>query len=121
MEKANRPLNFVVKILLGGIAVLIAEFLLEGIHIDSFITGFILAAVIILINITLKPILIILTLPITLLTLGLFLLVINALMIMLADKIIPGFEVDGFWWAILFAIVLSIINSLFGNNLNPAD
>lgn len=114
-------MNFLVKILLGGIAVLIAEFLLSGIHIDTVMTGFILAAVIILINITLKPLLIILTLPITVLTLGLFLLVINALMIMLADRIMPGFQVDGFWWAILFAIVLSVINSLFGNNLNLTD
>ncbi len=121
MKKTNKPLNFIVKILLGGVAVLIAEFLLPGIHIDTVITGFILAAVIILINITLKPILVILTLPITVVTLGLFLLVINALMIMLADRIIPGFQVEGFWWAILFAIVLSVINSLFGNNLNQAD
>ncbi|WP_192349902.1 phage holin family protein [Algoriphagus sp. Y33] len=121
MEKSNRPLNFLVKILLGGIAVLIAAFLLPGIHIDTVMTGFILAAVIILINVTLKPILVILTLPITFLTLGLFLLVINALMIMLADRIIPGFQVDGFWWAVLFAVVVSMINSLFGNDLNPSD
>ena len=121
MEKTNKPLNLLVKIILGGIAVLIAEYFLSGIHIDNFMTGFILAAVIILINITIKPLLVILTLPITVVTLGLFLLVINALMIMLADRIIPGFQVDGFWWAVLFAIVLSIINSLFGNNLNPSD
>ncbi|WP_439487270.1 phage holin family protein [Algoriphagus sp.] len=118
MGTRNKPLDLLVKILLGGIAVLIAEFFLNGIHIDTFMTGFLLAAVIILINITLKPVLIVLTLPITLLTLGIFLLVINALMIMLADHIIPGFTVDGFWWAVLFAIVVSIINSLFGNNLN---
>lgn len=121
MQQNNKPMNFLVKILLGGIAVLIAEFLLAGIHIDSFLTGFILAAVIILINITLKPLLIILTLPITVLTLGLFLLVINALMIMLAERIIPGFQVDGFWWAILFAILVSVINSLFGNSLNSSS
>ncbi|MEB2779246.1 phage holin family protein [Algoriphagus sp. C2-6-M1] len=121
MENTNRSFSFLVKILLGGIAVLIAEFFLTGIHIDTIVTGFILAAVIILINITLKPLLIILTLPITVLTLGLFLLVINALMIMLADRIIPGFQVDSFWWAILFAILLSVINSLFGNNLNQSD
>ncbi|WP_425638714.1 phage holin family protein [Algoriphagus yeomjeoni] len=114
-------MNFLVKILLGGISVLIAEFFLSGIYIDTFITGFILAAVIILINVTLKPLLVVLTFPITIVTLGLFLLVINALMIMLADRIIPGFQVDSFWWAILFAIVLSIINALFGNNLNAAD
>ena len=65
-------MNFLVKILLGGISVIIAEYLIPGIHIDTAMTGFILAAVIILINLTLKPILIILTLPITILTLGLF-------------------------------------------------
>lgn len=118
MERAQ---NFLVKILLGGISVLIAEFLLPGVHIDDFMTGFILAAVIILINLTLKPILILLTLPLTLITFGLFLLVINALMILLADHFIDGFSVEGFWWAILFAIVLSIINSLFGNRMNSGD
>lgn len=118
MDKAQ---SFLVKILLGGISVLIAEFLLPGVHIDDFLTGFLLAAVIILINLTLKPILILLTLPLTLITFGLFLLVINALMILLADHFIDGFSVEGFWWAILFAIVLSIINSLFGNRMDSGD
>jgi putative membrane protein len=115
MDKAQ---SFLVKILLGGISVLIAEYLLPGIHIDNFLTGFILAAFIILINLTLKPLLILLTLPITLITFGLFLLVINALMILFADHVIEGFRVDGFWWAILFAIVLSLLNSLLGNRLD---
>lgn len=118
MDKAQ---SFLVKILLGGISVMIAEFLLPGVHIDDFLTGFLLAAVIILINLTLKPILILLTLPLTLVTFGLFLLVINALMILLADRFIDGFSVEGFWWAILFAIVLSIINSLFGNRMDSGD
>lgn len=113
--------SFLVKILLGGISVLLAEFLLPGVHIDDFMTGFILAAVIILINLTLKPIIILLTLPLTLITFGLFLLVINALMILLADHFIDGFSVDGFWWAILFALVLSVINSLFGNRMDSGD
>ncbi len=121
MESSSKAGSFLVKILIGGISVLIAEFLLPGIHIDSFITGFILAAVIILINLTIKPILILLTLPITIVTLGLFLLVINAAMLLLAAEIIPGFEIDGFWWALLFAVVLSIINSLFGNNLDSSN
>ncbi|MBN7816590.1 phage holin family protein [Algoriphagus pacificus] len=120
MENSNAASSFLVKILLGGISVLIAEFLIPGVHVDNFMTGFLLAAVIILINLTIKPILIVLTLPITLITLGLFLLVINAAMLLLAAKIIPGFEVDGFWWAVLFAIVLSIINSLFGNKLDSS-
>jgi len=118
MDKAQ---SFLIKIFLGGISVLIAEFLLPGVHIEDFMTGFLLAAVIILINVTIKPILILLTLPLTLITFGLFLLVINALMILLADRFIDGFSVDGFWWAILFAIVLSIINSLFGNRMDSGD
>jgi len=118
MAQQDKASSFLVKIILGGISVLIAEFFLSGIHIDSWVTGFLLAAILILINLTIKPLMIVLTLPLTLITFGLFLLVINALVIMLADKIIPGFQVDGFWWALFFAIVLSIINSLFGNNLN---
>ena len=61
---------------------------------------------------------ILLTLPITVVTFGLFLLVINALVILIAAYFIPGFDVDGFWWAMGFAIVLSIINGIFGNNLS---
>jgi putative membrane protein len=68
-------------------------------------------------NITIKPILIILTIPITLLTLGLFLLVINAILILIAAWIVPGFHVDGFWWALLFGLILALINSLLGVSL----
>lgn len=118
MDKAQ---SFFIKIFLGGISVLIAEFLLPGVHIDDFMTGFILAAVTIVINLTLKPILILLTLPLTLITFGLFLLVINALMVLLADYLIDGFKVDGFWWAILFAVVLGILNSFFGSRINSGN
>ncbi|MBB6328167.1 putative membrane protein [Algoriphagus iocasae] len=121
MGNQSKASSFLVKILIGGISVLIAEFFLKGIHIDTFMTGFILAAVIILINLLIKPILVFLTFPITIITLGLFLLVINAGVIIIADRIIPGFEVDGFWWALLFSIVLSIINSLFGNSLDADE
>ncbi|WP_297336043.1 phage holin family protein [Algoriphagus sp.] len=120
MAQRSLASTILIKILLGSIAVMIAAFFLPGIQIDGWITGILLAAVLILINLTIKPLMIILTLPLTILTLGLFLLVINALMILLADEIIPGFEVDGFWWALIFAILTSIINSLFGNNLNSS-
>lgn len=118
METKNKANTVLTKILLGGISVLIADFLLTGVSIDSWTTGFLLAAVIILINFTLKPILIILTLPITLVTLGLFLLVINAGVILLAAYFIPGFTVESFWWAMGFSLVLSLINGVFGNSLN---
>mgnify|MGYP005751635375 FL=1 len=92
--------------------------LLSGVVLDSWVTGFVLAGVIILINFTIKPILIILTLPVTLITFGLFLLVINAVVVLIAAYFIPGFTVDGFWWALGFAIVVSLINGVFGVNMN---
>ncbi len=118
MEQTNKATSVLTKILLGGISVLIADYLLKGVSIDTWTTGFILAAVIILINFTLKPVMIILTLPITLITFGLFLLVINAGVILLAAYFIPGFTVDSFWWALGFSLVLSLINGVFGNSLN---
>ena len=121
MQMQSKASTYLVKILLGGISVIIAEFLLPGIHLDGVVTGFILAAVIILINMSLKPLFIILTLLLTVITFGLFLLVVNALVILACDWLIEGFVVDGFWWALLFALVLSILNSLFGNSLDPVD
>lgn len=118
MSKINKPNSILTKIILGGISVLIADFLLSGAQIDSWMTGFLLAAVIILINFTLKPLMILLTLPITVITLGLFLLVINAAVILIAAYLVPGFEVDGFWWSLGFALVLSLINGVFGNSLS---
>lgn len=118
MSNSSKAGSILTKIILGGISVLIAEFLLSGVHVDTWITGFLLAAVIILLNLTLKPLMILLTLPVTVVTFGLFLLVINALVILIAAYFIPGFDVDGFWWAMGFAIVLSIINGIFGNNLS---
>ena len=106
-------MKFLVKLILYSVAIMLTSYLLPGVHVDSFVTAFILAAVLALLNITLKPLLIILTIPITIFTLGLFLLVINALIILLADYIIPGAQIDGFWWALLFSLVVSILNGLF--------
>lgn len=97
---------------------LISDWILSGISLETWWTGFLLAAVIILINLTLKPLMVILTLPITFLSLGLFLLVINALVILMAAELIPGFYVEGFWWALAFSIVLSLVNGVFGNRLD---
>jgi len=104
--------NFLVRLLIMALAVMLTSYLLPGVHVESFWSAIILSLLLALLNVTLKPILIIITIPVTFLTLGLFLLVINALMILLADAILPGFIVDGFWWAVLFSIVLWIINSL---------
>jgi putative membrane protein len=86
---------------------------MKGVHVEHYGYALLVAAVLALANMIVKPVLIIFTIPITIFTLGLFLLVINALIIMLVDYLVPGFRVDGFWWALAFSIVLSIFNSLF--------
>ncbi len=93
------------------ISIFITAYILPGVFINSIGTAIVLAVVLGILNFILKPILVILTLPINILTLGLFTLVINAIIILLATKIVPGFSVDGLGWAILFAIILSIVFS----------
>jgi putative membrane protein len=96
--------------LVSTVAILITAYVLPGVHVSGLVAAFVLAVVLGAINLILRPILIMLTLPITILTLGLFVLVINALLVMLASYIVPGFAVDSFWAAFLFGIVLAIIN-----------
>jgi len=104
----------IVKLALTAIAVMIIAKFLPGIYLDdSLTTPLIVALVLAILNVLIKPLLIILTLPITILTLGLFLLVVNALIILLADKLIDGFGVSSIWTAILFSILLSILQSIF--------
>lgn len=118
MKNNSKATSYLTKILIGGISVLISDWFLSGVSVTDWMSGFLLAAVIILINMTLKPLMVIITFPITLLSFGLFLLVINAFVILMAAELIPGFQVDGFWWAMGFAICLSLINGVFGNNLS---
>lgn len=106
-------MNILLHWIISALAILVAAYLIPGITV-TLIGAFVLAVVLGLINITLKPILTILTLPLTIVTLGLFSLVVNAALILLAGLIVPGFIVAGFWAALLFAIVLSLINLLFG-------
>lgn len=106
-------MNFIIKLLLTGLAVLITSYILPGVATDNFLIALLVAAVLALLNALVKPILVIFTIPITILTLGLFLLVINALIILLADGIVPGFDVDGFWWALIFSIILSLVVAIF--------
>lgn len=120
MESTKRASSILTKIILGGISILIADYFLSGVTIDTWTTGFILAGVIILINFTIKPLMVILTFPITLITFGLFLLVINAFVILIAAYFITGFGVESFWWALGFSLVLSLINGIFGNSLNSS-
>ena len=104
--------NFLVRLLITALAIILTSYLLPGVHVENFLSALILSLLLALLNVTLKPILVIITIPVTFLTLGLFLLVINALMVLLAEALLPGFIVDGFWWAVAFSIVLWAINSL---------
>lgn len=105
-------MNFILRILLTAAAVLLIGNFLPGVHVESFAKSILVALVLGFLFAFLKPILVILTLPVTIITLGLFLLVINTLLILLADKIVPGFTVDGFWTAMIFSILLSIAQSI---------
>jgi len=110
-------MNFLAQLIVSAVAVIITALILPGVHIDSPLTGIIVAAVLALLNAVVKPILVILTIPITIVTLGLFLLVINAGMILLVSKLVPGFTVGGFWTALFFSIIMSLVMSVF-NSLN---
>lgn len=106
-------MSVIINWLVSAIAIVITAYILPGVQIENFLTALIVAVVLGFINAFIKPILIILTLPINIITLGLFTFVINALIIILIANLVPGFKVNGFWWALLFSIVLSVINSLF--------
>lgn len=105
-------MKFILRILLSAIAVVILSKILPHVSVDTYYTAIIVALVLSLLNFIVKPILVILTLPVTILTLGLFLLIINAIIILLADKLIDGFVVDGLWWALLFSLCLSFLQSI---------
>ncbi|MBV7269431.1 phage holin family protein [Winogradskyella luteola] len=105
-------MNTIIKLLLNAVAVFVLAEILNGVYVDNYVTSLIVAVVLSILNVLVKPVLVILTLPVTILTLGLFLFVINALIILLVDKLIDGFSVDGIWTAILFSILLSILQSL---------
>ncbi len=104
-------MRILLSLILSTLAVFVTTQIVPGSHVNSVTTAFIVAIVLGIINAFIRPILLILTLPINILTLGLFTLVIMALCSLLASAIVPGFHLDGFWWAMLFAVVLAVINS----------
>ncbi len=112
-------MKLIIRVLVTSILVLLISHFMKGVHVAGFGTALIVAVVLGLLNIFIKPILVILTLPVTILTLGLFLLIINAILILVCTEIVGGFEVDSFWTALLFSIILSLTQSvmykLFGD------
>jgi putative membrane protein len=98
--------------ILNAVALLAVAYILPGIAVASFGSALIAALVLGLLNTLVKPVLVLLTLPITVITLGLFLLVLNALVFWFAGSVLRGFRVEGFWWAMIGAVVYSIISWL---------
>lgn len=91
---------------------MILSYVMRGVRVDTFSTAIIVSVVLALLNLFIKPLIVLFTLPVTIFTLGLFLLVINALMILLCTEIVGGFEVDSFWTALLFSVILSLSQSI---------
>lgn len=113
--------KFITKTILTSVGILVASFLLKGVRVENTLIALLVAAVLGLLNSFVRPILIILTIPITVITLGVFLLFINAAMVYLATKIVDGFYVDGFWWALLFSFIVSIVSSILEKTINRFD
>lgn len=105
-------MSFLFKILLSALAVLAIAYILPGVQVEDYVTAIWVAVVVGLLFSILKPILVVLTLPVTILTLGLFLFVINAALILIANSLIDGFSVAGFWTALLFSILLTLFESV---------
>jgi putative membrane protein len=105
-------MKIIIRILITALLVLLIAHFMKGVRVDEFTTAITVAIVLALLNFFVKPVLVLFTLPVTFFTLGLFLLVINAIIILLCDHFVDGFKVDTFWTAMLFSIILSLSQSL---------
>jgi putative membrane protein len=105
-------MNLILKLIVNALVIFLVAFIVPGFHVANIFTALLIALVLGLVNITLKPILVLLTLPINILTLGLFTFVINAVLLMLVAAVVKGFNIDNFWAALLAALVISILHFL---------
>ena len=96
--------------LITTVAILITAYFLPGVMVRNLTAAVVTALVLGLINAIIRPILIVLTLPLTIVTLGLFIFILNALLVLLTGAIVPGFDVRNFWWALLFSLVFSVVS-----------
>ncbi len=112
-------MRWLLALLLNGLCVFAAGKVLPGVSVESYMTAVVAGLLLAIANTIVRPVLVLLTLPITLLTLGLFLLVINAAMVLLVDAILPGFEVAGFVWALVLSLVLAALNGFVRRRVNP--
>lgn len=113
-ELTNKIGKYILKIIISSFAVAITAWLLSGVHIGEpkYLNALMVAIVLSLLNSFIKPVLVFFSIPITIFSFGFFLLVINAIIILLASNIVEGFTVDGFWWAVAFSIIMSIVTAI---------
>jgi putative membrane protein len=111
----NHTGGIVRNLLVNTLSIFAASYVLSGIQVDSLVIALVLAIIMAVLNVTLKPLLILITIPLTVVTFGLFLLVVNVLVLYAAEALIDGFAIAGFWWAIAFSLLVTFVNGvLFG-------
>ncbi|MEX0662176.1 MAG: phage holin family protein [Balneolaceae bacterium] len=99
-------------LLINSLVIFFVAQILRGVEIKSYFTAIGVAILLGLINMIIKPVIVFLTLPVTILTLGLFILVINAWILMIIDKFVDGLSIKSFWWAVIYGILISILNGI---------
>ena len=110
-------MRFILRILIiAGVSYGLAQ-VLDGIHVNKFWTAMIFAVVLVVLNFFVKPLMILLTLPVTILTFGLFLFVINAAIVLLASRFVDGFRIDNFWWGLFLSLILTLVSSVLDKEL----
>lgn len=112
-------MKFILKVLVSAIAVFISAYFLSGVSVEPFTTAIVVAFVLAVLNALLKPVLVALTIPVTIMSFGLFLLVINAFIIQIAAYLVKGFAVANFWWALLFSMILSVVTWILEMPVRP--
>lgn len=112
MSQSKSRVGLIGYLVINTISIFAVSYILSGVSVDSLLTALVIAVVLAILNVTLKPLLIILTIPLTIVTLGLFLLVVNVLVLFAADALIDGFQIASFWWALLFSLLVSMVNSV---------
>ncbi|ROI06632.1 phage holin family protein [Chryseobacterium sp. G0240] len=114
-------MNLLIRLFITAIVAYLLTKILPGVHFEGFSSAIIFAIVLGILNIFVKPVLSLFGLPLTIITLGFFALVINAVIVMIADYFMDSMVVDGFWWAFIFSILLSIVTSLANSMFSDGD